>query len=338
MSKYLVGFGLFLQFRTLNQSEVLSMVANCDRHCPLLRRMLIAASAFAIGFSLNAAAQTAQAVDNASGQNLSSSSSSYSAYLSTDSLLGGSSYAEPSSGASASPQYGGNNRRSSSYPNYESKWSHIAFEGGFGLSVPVGNDTTFSQTALNNGDLSPSEALGYDVTLGGGWNFTKRFGALLEYQFLRQGMASDYLNALNTAEGTSSSSSSGMSIGGNINTWSLTVDPIFYLPVSHKSGAYVTGGGGFYRKVTNFTSPVQECGYYGFCYDVAETIGHFSSNQGGFNVGAGVYHKVFGEDSNGKLFAEVRYVWVNSPVANSSNSGQGEGTEALIPISFGIRF
>ncbi len=313
------------------------MFVNCDRTCPLTRRMLVAASSLAIGFSLTAAAQSTSATDGASGQSF-SSSSSYSAYLNTDSLLGGSSFSDPSAAPSASPQYGGGRRSSSSYPNYESRTSHIAFEGGFGFSVPVGNDTTFSQAAITNGDLSPSEALGYGLTLGGGWNFSKKFGALLEYQFLRQGMASDYLNALNAAEGTGSSSSGGTSIGGNINTWSLTIDPVYYLPVNHKSGVYVTGGGGFYRKVTNFTSPVQECGYYGFCYDVAETIDHFSSNQGGFNVGAGFYHKVFGEDSNGKLFAEVRYVWVNSPVASSSNSGQGEGTEALIPISFGVRF
>ena len=313
------------------------MVANRDPNCPQLRRMLIAVSAFAIGFSLTAAAQTTAAADNSANGQTFSSSTDYRAYLSTDALLGDGSSAEPSASASASPQYGGGGRQSS-YPSYEGRMSHIAFEGGFGFSVPIGNDTSFSQAALNAGDLSPSEGLGYGITLGGGWNFTKKFGALLEYQFLRQGMSNDYLNALNVAEGTGSSSSGGTSIGGNINTWSLTIDPIYYLPISHKSGVYVTGGGGFYRKVTNFTEPVEECGYYGLCYGVSQTVDHFSSNQGGLNAGVGFYHKVFGQDSNAKLYAEVRYVWVNSPVANSSNSGQGEGTEALIPVSFGIRF
>ncbi|HUB18143.1 MAG TPA: hypothetical protein VL990_05880 [Acidobacteriaceae bacterium] len=307
------------------------MVANCDRNSPLLRRMLIAVSALAIGFSLNAAAQTAAADHSSSGQNY-SSSSVYQAYLSSDSLPGGSSLADPSASASASPQYGGG-RQSSNYPSYESKWSHIAFEGGFGFSAPIGNDTTYSTADLNNGYLSPSEGFGYAITVGGGWNFTKKFGAMLEYQFLRQGMANDYLNALNAAEGTSSS---GTPIGGNINTWSFTVDPVYYLPINHKSGVYVTGGGGFYRKVSNFTEPVESCYYY--CVDYAETVDHFSSNQGGFNGGLGFYHKVFGEDSNGKLFAEVRYVWVNSPGPSSSNSYQGSGTEALIPVTFGVRF
>jgi len=310
------------------------MVANCDRTCPLMRRMLVAASTVAVGFSLAAAAQTTSATDSANGQSF-SSSSSYSAYLNTDSLLGGSSFSDPSAGASASPQYGGNRRSSSSYPNYESKWSHIAFEGGFGFSAPVGNDTSFSQTDINNGYLSPSQGFGYGLTVGGGWNFSKKFGALLEYQFLRQGMSNDYLNALNAAQGTGGG---GASIGGNINTWSFTIDPVYYLPFNNKSGAYVTGGGGFYRKVTNFTEPVESCDYYGYCYDVPVTVDHFSSNQGGVNGGIGFYHKVFGADSNGKFYAEVRYVWVNSPVASSSNSYQGEGTESLIPVTFGIRF
>jgi hypothetical protein len=307
------------------------MVANCDRYGPLVRRMLIAASAFAIGFSLNAAAQTASTADNTSGQSFSSSSSSI-AYLSTDSLLGGSSFAEPSSGASASPQYGGG-RRSSNYPSYEGRMSHIAFEGGVGFSVPVGNDTHFSTAALTNGDLSPSVGWGYGVTAGGGWNFTKRYGALLEYQFLRQGMPNDYLNALQAGSGGTASG-----LGGNVNTWSLTVDPIIYLPFSHKSGAYFTGGGGFYRKVTNFTEPVQQCSFYYGCFNTPVTVAHFSSNQGGLNIGVGIYRKIFGQDSNAKFFAEARYVWINSPVADASNSFQGSGTEGLIPVSFGVRF
>jgi hypothetical protein len=308
------------------------MVANCDRNCPLPRRMLIAASAFAIAFSLNAAAQstTAAADHSADGQNYSSS-----AYLSTDSLLGGSSFADPAAGASASPQYGGGGGRSSSYPSYEGRWSHLAFEGGVGFSAPIGNDTHYSTAALTNGDLSPSVGFGYGVTVGAGWNFTKRIGAMLEYQFLRQGIPNDYLDALNAESGTSGS---GSSIGGNINTWSLTVDPIIYLPFSHKSGAYVTGGGGFYRKVTNFTEPVEECSVYYGCYGVPVTVDHFSSNQGGANAGIGLYRKIFGQDSNAKFFAEARYVWVNSPVASASNSYQGSGTEGLIPVSFGVRF
>ncbi|MFP5226073.1 MAG: hypothetical protein ACLGXA_00480 [Acidobacteriota bacterium] len=290
--------------------------------------MLIAVSAFAIGFSLNAAAQTSSPADHSADGQGYSSSADYHAYLSTDALLGSASAAEPS----GSPQYGGNRRSTSSYPSYESKWSHFAFEGGGGFTAPV-SPTTWSQNALNKGDLSPDVGFGYNITIGGGWNFNKHFGALLEYQFNRQGIPNDYLNALDTASGLSPGT-----LGGNMNTWSFTVDPVYYIPFAPKSGFYVTGGGGFYRKVTNFTQDVSQCSFYYGCYGQPVTVSHFSSNQGGINGGAGVYHKFFGEDSNAKIYAEVRYVWVNSPVADKSNSYQGSGTEELIPVTFGIRF
>jgi peptidoglycan hydrolase-like protein with peptidoglycan-binding domain len=298
--------------------------------------MLAAAAVVALGVSLSAAAQTTSApATTATLQSDSGSSSSTSAqlqaYLNPDNFLSGiaGATAEPAPSGIASPQYGG--QKSPQYPGYESRWSHIAFEASAGFTIPVGNDTHYSQADINNGILSPSESTGYNFNVGGGWNFSKHLGALVEFSFHHMGMPGDYLNALETANGISSGG-----LGGNINTWSLTIDPIYYVPFSHKSGAYVTGGGGFYRKVTNFTEPVESCYYY--CISQAETIDHFSSNQGGLNIGLGFYRKIFGEDSNGKFFAEVRYVWVNSPKADSSNSYQGSGTEALIPVTFGVRF
>jgi hypothetical protein len=312
------------------------MIANCDRDCPLLRRMLIAVSAVVIGFSLHAVAQTSSPADHSADGQSFSSSANYHAYLSTDSLLGGSSYAEPSGGASASPQYGGGGgRRSSSYPSYEGRWSHIAFNGGAGFTIPIGNTTNFNHAdaaAAANGDgpASPSQGFGYNVDIGGGWNFSKKFGALLNYEFNRDSIPSDYIDIL--------AGGSGSGLGGNINTWSLSIDPIYYLPMNRKSGAYVTGGGGFYRKVTNFTEPLQECDFYYGCFNVPVTYSHFSSNQGGADFGFGFYRKIFGEDSNGKFYAQVKYVFVDSPHASNSNSGQGSGTEELLPITFGIRF
>ncbi len=305
------------------------MVANCDRTCPLSRRMMAVAAALAIGFSLSAAAQTAPASKISTDAQSYSSSIDYTASLTTDALPGA---APAGPVANASPQYGGHNNNYPSYNNYSSTWSHIAVDLGAGFTAPIGSDTSYN-SALINSELSPSEGWGYNINVGGGWNFSKRIGVLLEYQFNREGMAGDYLNALNAAN-----SSSGGDIGGNINTWSFTLDPVFYLPYSQGSGFFVTGGGGFYRKVTNFTEPeCEEDIYYGYICESA-TAYHFSSNQGGFNAGFGWYHKVFGPDSNGKFYAEVRYVWVNSPQPDSSNYYQGSGTEGLIPVTFGVRF
>ncbi len=306
------------------------MVANCDRTCPLSRRAMALAAALALGFSLSAAAQSAPASKISADAESYSSSAAYTASLTTDALLGA---APGAPVANASPQYGGHNNNYPSYSN-NGTWSHIAFDAGAGFTAPIGNDTSYDPATLTTA-LSPSEGWGYNINLGGGWNFTKRIGALLEYQFNRENMAGDYLNAFNAANPNSSSSGP---VGGNINTWSLTLDPVFYLPYNQGSGFFVTAGGGFYRKVTNFTEA--ECGvdiYYGYYCENA-TAYHFSSNQGGINGGFGWYHKVFGPDSNGKFYAEVRYVWVNSPKADSSNYYQGEGTEGLIPVTFGVRF
>jgi Outer membrane protein beta-barrel domain len=317
------------------------MVANCDRPSLFVRRMLLAAAGVALGISLSAAAQTTSApITTATLQSDTNASSSTSAdlqaYLNPNNFLSGiaGATAEPAPSGIASPQYGG--QKSPQYPGYESRMSHIAIEAGAGFTIPVGNDTNFSETEVTSGYLSPSESTGYNINGGVGWNFTKHFGALIEFSFQHMGMPGNYLNAEETESGISSGG-----LGGNVNTWSFTINPIYYVPFSHKSGAYVTGGGGFYRKVTNFTEPVDSCEYsiYGeICEQAPETVDHFSSNQGGVNFGLGLYRKLFGEDSNAKFFAEVRYVWVNSPKPDSSNYYQGEGTEGLIPVSFGIRF
>jgi hypothetical protein len=290
------------------------MVANSDRTCPLPRRILVAASAFAMAFSLSAVAQTASAPDNSGDGQGYSSSADYRAYLSTDDLLGGSTSATPMASAAASaspsPQYGGNR---SSYPSYEGKWSHIAFVGGGGFSAPIGNDTHGYET------------WGYNFDVGGGWNFTKHVGVLFEYQFDRMKIPGSTL------------ANAGVQ-GGNINSHLFLFNPIYYQPIGRTKGAYITGGAGFSRKVTNFTNLEEGEQCYYFCYYVTEpvTVDSFSSTQAAADAGLGFYWKAFGPDSKAKLFAEARYIFVDSP--KPTTTAEGEGTEEIIPVTFGIRF
>ncbi|HEX3435695.1 MAG TPA: hypothetical protein VHT24_02935 [Pseudacidobacterium sp.] len=274
----------------------------------------------AIAFSVVALASltpSVRAQDNTHSSS-SSSSSDYSAYLDGEDIDGASLAAAPNPSPSPKPQYG---QTHSQYPTYQSRWSHIAFVGGGGFTAPVGNTTHGWET------------YGYNLKLGAGWNFTKHFGTLLEYNFNRDKIPGSTLTQLAIASGSS------VPFGGNVNLWSFTINPIYYLPVTAKAGAYVTGGGGFYRKVTNFTAPVLGINCYYFCYEgyFPTTIAHSSSNQGGLNIGVGFYWKAFGEDSNAKLFTEVRYTWVDSPVA-SNEDPYGSGTSSLIPVTFGVRF
>jgi len=292
------------------------MVANSDRNCPLLRRLLIVASAAALSCTLPAIAQTAHSQDLSTDAQDSSSSLVYQAALNTDELLGGSTtpYHFSLAAADGSPQYGGrSNNKYPSYPNYQSKASHIAIVAGGGFSAPVGQDT--------NG----YETYGYNLDFGGGWNFNKKFGILFEYQFDRMKIPGATIAAVGAQ-------------GGNINTHLFLFDPVYYFYSRHSSGAYVTGGGGFSRKVTNFTDlqEVSECYYFCYYGYQSETVANFSSTQGAFDVGGGLYWKAFGQDSNSKLFVEARYIWVDSP--NPTSTTNGEGTESLIPVTLGIRF
>ncbi len=157
---------------------------------------------------------------------------------------------------------------------------------------------------------------------------------LAEYQFIYDGLPSTIV-----AEAGAN--------GGNVHVWSLTLDPVIDLLPKKSTSVYVTGGGGFYRKVTNFTSPqaVQYCTYFycGIGYQNS-VIGHFSSNQGGWNVGGGVRHRFGGFYGEGKMevFAEARYLDIMTPAVTTSPNGLGVTSVAagtkLVPVSFGVRF
>jgi hypothetical protein len=292
-----------------------------------LRRIAIAASVltFAVTTTFSAQAQSDDSSGAGAAHAAYSSSTDWKAYLDTDGLFNGSPSGTGS--GSASPAAGGQyGQAGSRYPGYQNHWDKLAIVAGAGFTAPLGNTTHGGPNYPN----SIGETYGYNIKAGAGWNFTKRFGALLEYNFNRDKIPGDTLTPLAIESGL------GTPIGGNVNTWSLTIEPIFYLPVTKKMGGYVTGGGGFYRKVTNFTAPQVENDFF-FEVVVPTTVAHSSSNQGGLNFGVGAYWKAFGEDSNAKLFTEVRYVWVDSPVASNS-SPFASGTSSLLPITFGIRF
>jgi hypothetical protein len=199
------------------------------------------------------------------------------------------------------------------YPRYgQPGFHHLAIEAGAGFDSPIGN-TKSSQTT------------GYNVKFGGGWNFNHRIGVLAEYEFNRTGIPNSVLAAIGAPQ-------------GDVHLWGLTLDPIFYYKTSGSWGGYVTGGGGFYRKLTTFSQPVDlglVCDFFG-CFEQFgnQTLFHFSSNQGGLNFGTGITHNI--GDGGAKIFAEARYLWVDSP--GSTATHVGSGTVSIIPVTFGIRF
>ncbi|MFC5863883.1 porin family protein [Acidicapsa dinghuensis] len=221
--------------------------------------------------------------------------------------------ADPALPASPSPAMAAG--QNGTYGYHSNNWSsRLAFEAGGGGNAPIGNDQPFI-------------TWGGNFTVGAGYKFTDRLSALIEYQFMDNKLPGGLI-ADAGAE------------GGHAHIWSLTVDPVFDLFPKAKNSVYVTGGGGFYRKVTSFTDPeeVEECYYFcGIGYENV-VVSHFSSNQGGVNGGIGFTHRL-GDSSMGysnmKLYAEARYVWINTPGLDQTD---GLGTTGLIPVTLGVRW
>lgn len=200
-------------------------------------------------------------------------------------------------------------------------FSNLAFEAGGGANAPAGSS-------------SSEITWGGNFTAGGGLHFSRGFSLLAEYQFIDDKLPGNLI-----AETGAN--------GGNAHIWSLTLDPVIDLFPKSTNSVYVTGGGGFYRKITNFTDPeeAEYCDYY-YCGVETENavVGHFSSNQGGWNVGGGFTHRVGGVygDSRMKLFAEVRYLDIMSPASQIAPNGLGTATVSggtkLLPVTLGVRW
>jgi hypothetical protein len=207
-----------------------------------------------------------------------------------------------------SPQYGENGPRRRYPPRaaYQSHWSRLAVEGGGGFTAPIGN---------SQADLT----YGWNFRGGLGYKFSRDLSLMAEYEFDRNKIPGATLSQVGEP-------------GGNVHTWSLTLDPVLYYKTTGAWGGYITGGGGFYRKLTSFTEPALAIGEYCdffFCYPYQfttnVTVSHFSSNQFGANLGTGF---TFGAWNGAKFYTEARYEWLNTP---------GRGTQ-MIPVTFGLRF
>lgn len=251
--------------------------------------------------------------------------------------------------AFASPQYGGGYGGGGRYHPYsdKSRWSHLAFEVGGGFTAAVGNAASggFS-SIIGDGQRYGTITDGGNLFGGAGWNFSKNFSVLGEFQYNTNKIPgrtlSAFYNEIDPAVGLSASGIA--SIGGNVHTYSLTAEPVFYYYNSdkHSYAGYVIGGGGWYHKSTNFTAPVVSVDpYFGYSYVTNQTFTSYTDNSLGANLGTGVSFKPFGQYSHAKLFAEARFVFVDSPRESAADFAAGRlhtGTEELIPVSVGIRF
>jgi hypothetical protein len=245
-------------------------------------------------------------------------------------------------------------RRRYGRPNYSSGntnpdgSSKYTFLVGAGASVPIGNTHVYE---------TPS----YDFQLGGGRNFNKTVGVLLQFDYDHFGLQGATLanqqfiyNFCTPAQIALGCTAQISGLDGNSHVWSVTLNPTFTLATEGSLGAYMVVGGGYYHKVTNFTLPQTQlqCGIYG-CgyYTVQANVDHYTSNAPGVSGGFGLTYK-FSKFSNQRFYVEGRYVFVaneNRPGVTARNVSTASPTATnfypanshrttFIPITFGLRF
>ena len=249
------------------------------------------------------------------------------------------------------PQYGGGGGYHP-YNTDNSRFSHFAFELGGGFTAPLGNAASGGfTTIIGDGNRYGTETWGGNILAGGGWRFSKRFQLLGEFTYNSSKIPGRTLSAFYNiigggAELTDGSGNPIPAIGGNVHTFGYSAEPMFYYMNSdkHKYAGYVLGGVGFYHKTVNFTAPVISQDFFGDVFQTNQTFSSYSDNGVGFNIGTGVSFKPLGEYSPLNLFAEARYVFVNTPresaadIANPNSFILHTGTEEMIPVTVGLRF
>jgi len=183
----------------------------------------------------------------------------------------------------------------------------VAFNIGGGFTEPLGH----TGTKLDNG---------WSVEAGVGYNFHPRFGALIQFNDIQSNINTATLNSLGFP-------------GGNVNLWSLTLDPIIHTNPRGPVDVYFIGGGGLYHWRQEFTAPTvavftgfdQFFGFFQQAVPATQVLTSYTVNKPGVNGGMGVS---FGTHWHAKVYAEARYHRVIF----------GDRHADILPVTFGLRW
>ena len=235
------------------------------------------------------------------------------------------------------PRYRGGNT------NADGSEKYTGF-AGVGLTIPTGVTHKYDTTS-------------WSFQVGAGRNFNKRIGVDVQFDWDNFGLQGSTLNQQAYIEDPTGQYGLLGNTDGYSHVWSLTLDPIYNIKTGDTWGVYLTAGGGFYHKVTTFTTPESAyVDYYGILEEVEENapFDSYTSNAPGVNAGFGVTYK-FSRFANERFYAEARYVEVfNSyrPGVDGSNYNSypdydyttynlypaNSDRTGYIPIKFGVRF
>jgi opacity protein-like surface antigen len=185
----------------------------------------------------------------------------------------------------------------------------FTFDAGGGYSPLVGDISS----RLNNG---------WNVVVGGGYNFTSHFSGTVEYMYNGYGVSRRTLEEAQVPD-------------GNSHMWSITGNPKLRLMPTSKVDPYLVGGVGYYRRTIEFTTPVIVPvfifdPFFGTFYNTLvsanQVLGDITRGGIGGSAGAGFDIKI--GDSGLKLFAEARYHYAST----------GRIPTRMVPVTFGIRW
>jgi hypothetical protein len=241
-------------------------------------------------------------------------------------------------------------------PNFSERTSNsdgsakYEFLAGIGAALPLGNTHVY-------------ETPNWGFQAGGGRNFNRNVGVILQFDYDHFGLQAATINnetvIYNTLLGCTPAQVAAGTCGvtgldGNDHVWAFTLNPTFTVATPGLWNAYAVLGGGFYHKVTNFTQPAAEeqCSIYGCGYfSVTSTLAHYTSNAAGLNGGFGLTRKLT-TSSNLRVYLEARYVFIfnqqrNGITAANVSTAPANATDfypanshrtTYIPIKLGIRF
>jgi len=183
----------------------------------------------------------------------------------------------------------------------------FAFNIGAGFTTPVGG----TGTRLNNG---------WNFDAGAGFNFHPRIGALVQFNDSQFDINAATVNSLGFP-------------AGDVNIWSLTLNPIVHTNPRGPVDMYFIGGGGVYHWHQQFTQPTVAVfqgfdpffGFYRTAVPANQVLTSYSVNKPGVNGGIGFS---FGTRWNVKVYAEARYHRIIF----------GDRHADMVPVTFGIRW
>jgi hypothetical protein len=162
---------------------------------------------------------------------------------------------------------------------------------------------------------------GWNFNGGVGYNFTSYVGLMGQFDYNQMDINRAELNALGFP-------------GGDVNMWSLTLDPIVHTHPRGPVDLYFIGGGGLYHRRQEFTQPSTAVftgfdpffGFFPVAVPTTQVLTSYSVNKPGVNGGIGLS---FGTRWHVKFYAEARY--------HRMFLGNDRHTDYL-PVTFGLRW